>query len=430
MISSVKNKLILFTGFLHLWVFGHEMSDEMRKFLKNLSWSFFGGFIAAGIMFLVNVVAGRVLGPLEFGKYNYAISLATAFIFFFLLGNNQSGIRFISDKSYSDRKGAFLSALFVLTLLQSIVFLGIIFLFKGFILEYFNLSSSLLYYVLLLSLIFALKELLDSFIRSLELFKIQSIARILDAVFVLMTFASFYIIFKSEISYIYYVASIAGGGLFSIVYFFCFIKKHFRSFGKEEIKINFRYSKFLILGGLMGWIMSLEKVFIGKYIGMESLGNYSAYYASSQMIISNIGLLFMNIFWPSIVRNKDNIRPVIDKISNIFLKYFPIWAIINFISVYVFMSFYGKQYDMNIWLVLFFAVASIANVFFFVFMNFMNIDRIRHAVIINTIIYIILIGSIIIFRSISIYLAVQILIYLIGIMYVRGVLLRDTMKKI
>lgn len=40
MINNLKLKLITLTEAVHRRVFGHEMSDEMRKFLKNLSWSF------------------------------------------------------------------------------------------------------------------------------------------------------------------------------------------------------------------------------------------------------------------------------------------------------------------------------------------------------------------------------------------------------
>ena len=186
----------------------------------------------------------------------------------------------------------------------------------------------------------------------------------------------------------------------------------------------------MIIGGFSGFIIGLEKVFIGKYIGTESLGNYSAYYASSQMIISNFGILFMNIFWPTIVKNKENIVVVVNKLSKIFFRYFPVWVALNFISISFFIFLYGKQYHMGVILILLFSVASLLNVFFFVFMTILNIDKISRAILVNMLVYGILILSIVIFRSIPAYLVVQIVIYLIGIMYVRKNLMHNALIKI
>lgn len=430
MINNLKLKLITLTEVLHLRIFGHEMSDEMRKFLKNLSWSFFGGMIAALIMFVVSVVAARFLGPLGYGNYNYLLSLASSSVFFFLLGNNQSGIRYISDKEHSNRKRSLLGALFFLTIFQSLVFFVVIVLFNGEIVRKFNLSTNVVYLVFFWGLIFAFKELLDSFIRSLGLFKNQSWIKIGDAFLVFITFISFFVIYKRELIYIHYIWAMMVGALFSIVVYGFFIRNKFGKFSKVELSLIFNYNKFLIIGGISGFIMGLEKVFIGKYVGIESLGIYSAYYASSHMIISNLGILFMNIFWPAIVENKDNIKPVIDKINKILFKYFPIWFLINVISVIFFMLLYGKQYPMQLPLILLFSASSLLNIGFFIMMNFMNINRILHSTIINAIIYILLISSILAFKSIPAYLMVQIIIYLIGIVYIKKILLRDALKSL
>lgn len=423
--QSAREKVILLIESLHVKVFGHAMSDEMREFLGHLSWSFLGGFIAAGIMFFVSIFAGRILGPLEFGKYNFIISLATAAIFFFLLGNNTSSIRYMSDRKYENKKGNILTAISFLTVIQAIIFLLLVVVLKNVIAGVFNLDSNIIYFVFFLALSLSLKDLLDSFIRSLGLFRSQGVARITEAIIVLTAFFLLYLFYGHRMNYIRYAEAMMFGAIFSIVYFFNFVRKHFRRFGRSEIKLIFHYNKFLILGGLIGFAISLEKVFIGKYIGIESLGIYSAYYASSHLIVSNIGILFMNTFWPAIVKNKDNTRPVIDKLNKILLKYFPLWLTINFISVYVFMLFYGRQYPMILSLIFLFSLSSLANIFFFIFINFMNIEKIFHATMINTAIYIILIGSIVIFRSIPIYLIIQIIIYLAGIVYVQRRMLHN-----
>ena len=96
---SLKQRLFQIAEIIHLRVFGHAMSDEMRKFLGNLSWSFFGGIIAAGIMFAVNILAGRWLGPEEYGKYHIVLALGQVFVIPMLMGMNTSAAYHIAKTS-------------------------------------------------------------------------------------------------------------------------------------------------------------------------------------------------------------------------------------------------------------------------------------------------------------------------------------------
>ena len=426
----IREKIVSWAEFIHIKLFGHEKSDVMRDFLKNLSWSFFGGIIAAAIMFLVNVMAGRFLGPIEFGKYNYIYSFAASLTFFFLLGNNQSGIRYISDEKYKERKNNILNALFFLTLVQSLALFFIAFIFGGMLSKKFGISITTVYFVFFMGFVFSFKELFDSFLRSFGYFKKQSFLKIGDAFLVLSFFTFSLLFFKGKLEYLHYAWAMMIGASFSIMIPLYFFKGRFGKFDKSDLSIIFHYNKFLIIAGISGLILGLEKILIGKFMGMESLGNYSAYYASSQMIVSNFSILFMNIFWPTVIKNKANIEIVVNKLSRLFFKYFPIWIALNFASISFFIFLYGKQYEMTVMLILLFAIATILNVFYSVFMSIMNIDKISKAIIINMAVYVIMISTIIIFRNIPAYLIAQMVIYSIGIIYVRNKLKSDTTIKI
>lgn len=430
MVDVVKQKMMSIAEVLHLRIFGNEMSDAMREFLGHLSWSFFGGIIAAVIMFVVNILAGRFLGPLGYGEYNYIYSMAASLTFFFLLGNNQSSIRHIADEEYRNRRSKILSALLFLTIIQSIVLFIIIFVFRNTLSEKLNLGVNIVYFIVFMGFVFSFKELFDSFLRSLGLFKKQSLVRAMDALLVLLFFILFIHIFKGDIKYLHYAWAMMAGAIFSALAFLYLTGCQFSKFGKKEIFTIFNYNKFLIIGGFSGFIMSLEKVFIGKYMGIESLGIYSAYYASSQMIISNLSILFMNIFWPTVVKNKENVGAILKKIETLFFKYFPAWIIFNFISISFILLLYGKQYPVYWLFILLFSASSLLNVFFSILMSIMNIDKISQTIPINFTIYGVLILSIAIFKSIPAYLMVQIIIYLIGIVYVRKSLMRIAPAKL
>ena len=95
---SIKQRLFQIAEIVHLRVFGHAMSDEMRKFLGNLSWSFFGGIIAAGLFFIFITLSGRWLGPDGFGKFSLALSSSYFFSLLILFGFDTASIRWLSRK--------------------------------------------------------------------------------------------------------------------------------------------------------------------------------------------------------------------------------------------------------------------------------------------------------------------------------------------
>ncbi len=220
MIAMVKTKLVNLAEVIHLRIFGHEMSEVMREFLGNLSWSFFGGIIAVAIMFTVNILAGRWLGPLGYGQYNYVLSFATVSMFIFLLGNNSSGVRYISDVRYRDEKDSILTASLVLSLIQATAFLVAIILFKDLIFERYDIGKNTVYLIFIFGFILSFKDLFDSFLRALNLIKKQSYIKVVDAILVFTSFLFFFFI-QNDFSYIFYVYSFLLGGTFFITSFFC-----------------------------------------------------------------------------------------------------------------------------------------------------------------------------------------------------------------
>ena len=214
--AALRGKIIVLTESLHHRVFGHGMSEEMRGFLGNLSWSVGAGILAAAIMFSVNIFAGRFLGPAEFGKYNYIISLATSLMFFFLLGNNQSGIRYASDKKYKKKQHQIFGTVLLLTFVQAILVFFVFFVFQDVIDKKINLGISVVYLVLLFGFILSLKELFDAFIRAFGLFRLQGIVRVGDAIFVFITFFLFFFLFHDRISSVHYIVAMISGALFFV----------------------------------------------------------------------------------------------------------------------------------------------------------------------------------------------------------------------
>ena len=118
---------------------------------------------------------------------------------------------------------------------------------------------------------------------------------------------AFFLLINDSFSPIDYVHSVICGATIFIVLSVFLLRKQFSFFSFIEIKQLLGYNKHLLLAAFGGIVLSFDKVIIGKTIGTETLGVFSAYYASSQLIISNLGLIFMNVFWPLVIKNKENI---------------------------------------------------------------------------------------------------------------------------
>lgn len=415
----LREKVKVFAEKLHEKIFHHAMSDEMKLFLENLSFSFFLGVLTSGLLFVTNISAGRILGPAGYGEYNYFLSLATSSTFFFLLGNNSSGTRFVSDQKYKEKREALLSASIFLTLIQAAVFFVFVYAFRGFLGDKLDLSDSSILLIFFFGLIFSFRELFDSFLRALGFFKRQSAMKFLDSIFVILAFFSFYFLSRKTFTYLYYVASLMAGATIFIVAALYSLRKRLVFFTWDDVVLLLHYNKFLIIAGVSGLILSSDKVFIGKYIGNAELGVYSAYYTSSQTVISTIAIVFMNIFWPVVIRNKENLKPIVKKLEIAFYRYFILWFILNVLSGSTFLLFFGNEYPFQLILMLLFSLASLLNIIFFVFMGILNIDQIGRATFINLVIYSFMVSSIILFRSVYAYLIAQILIYVLAAIYVR-----------
>lgn len=396
---------------VHWRIFGEEMSDEMRNFLGHLSWSFFGGFVAAGIMLILTIIAGRLFGPDAFGQYNSLLSFAIALSFFFLLGNNSSSVRYLSDKKYENNKKEILTTSALLVLFQVIIIGFIFFIFFNFIKTRFLIGNDILIIGFFFSFILAIKNLMDGYLRSFSLIRKQSIIRIFDSIIALSSFILFYNLQKTE--YYFYAISVSLGAVFFIGTSFFFIFGNFGKFNFRSVKLLFHYNKFLMIGSLGGTIISLEKYFIGKYIGMYELGIYSAYYAASFLIIANLGSIFMNVFLPNSIKEKENMHIISKKMNMLFLRVFPFWIIFGTGFVSLMIIFMGKGYPLNIYYAFLIEGSSFLAFVFSTFISLLNIDHIKESVLISTICYIFIIISIILFRNILYYLVSQMCLYFI-----------------
>lgn len=422
--KRIKTKLFRLAEAIHLRLFGHEMSETMRTFLGHLSLSFFGGIIAAGMMFVVNILAGRWLGPEEYGKYNAILSFATVMATLYLFGADVSGVRYLSDRKHADSSKEIFTTLFLWVVgAAGFVILSLL-LFQRFFVETFSISPKFLFLGGVLALVLAFKNLLNGFLRAFQKYREQNSYRILDAISVLVCFLVLCLLYGYRFATSYAYSMMAGGFLFIALTVFL-LRHYFSKFDLSILKKIFKeYNKYVLISSLIGMAIASDKLLIGKFIGLKVLGVYSAYYAASHLIVAEFGGIFMNVFWPAAIRNAEAMEPVVKKVMRIFVTYSPVWVLLIALNTWVFLLFFGKDYPLRFDYLILFSINTFLGFLFSLFISFLNIDTIRRAIIFSGIFVVVSISALVAFKDVGIYIGVQIAVQIVLIYRMRVSLVR------
>ncbi|MFZ2193661.1 MAG: oligosaccharide flippase family protein, partial [Candidatus Moraniibacteriota bacterium] len=296
-------------------------------------------------------------GPEGYGRYNLVLVIANIVSMPILLGMDLTSIKYISNAKNRIEKRKYLSNSFWLVLSSSLVvfILGVFFYSKVSI--FLNIAPSIMFIAIIFSIVLSFKSLLDSFIKSFDFFKFQSITKIIESIFIITFFMIFFYVFN-RVDYQYYIYSLLIGALALCLIYFFKIKKNIVRYDKEKFKDIISYSKATIVMVFIYTTMNyMDKIFVGKFLGARSFGVYSAYLTVSMVFISQGVLMLGNVFLPAInkVGNKKEIIKKIDKLAIIFF-------VPATLAIFVFSSlvlrFYGKEFQFNHWYVLLFSVLA------------------------------------------------------------------------
>lgn len=327
------------------------MGSQTQIFLEHLSWSLVGITVNSGIIFAMNIFAGRLLGPEEYGKYNLVLTLSYILSVFMIFGQDTVFIRRLArDPS---KKNTYLASSFFLTVV-SCLFLGILsFVFAKYISFIFKTEELLWCMAVVYALFFSFKSVVDGFFRGLHFFKKQAVARMIETGVTILAFAGVFF-FWTYPTYVEYVLVLVSGFVCFPFLFFatCLTKK-----GRVEIQCNkedFMYALGMTWLSLLSILsLSADKLFIGRYVGMEGLGMYSAYVTSSILLVTQISNIFSNVFFP-LIQVKKKMKSIVKKVDAFSLAFFVPGAVfLSLASGFIFHLF-GERYVLSwVYIVLF-----------------------------------------------------------------------------
>ena len=181
-------------------IFHEKMSDEVKKFFKNLSYVGFGAIIATIFSFTFNILAGRILGPSGYGEFTLVQSVTMFLYIPMLMGFSTAMIKYNSEKEEYNRQRSIISTTYILIFIFTIVSIIIYYLFQSQISNIFSVSEEFIYLAVVFAVLFVFYTLTTSTLRGLHEMKKYAIFQPIYSII----FLSSFLIFSNKFLYPWY----------------------------------------------------------------------------------------------------------------------------------------------------------------------------------------------------------------------------------
>jgi|GEM_PF-6895319 len=363
MIQKLKNEAFSIAESLHLRIFGHEMGEEMRNFLGNLSISFLGGAIYSVLLFVVYILAGRFLGPVDYGKYALYTALFSFLTIFISFGLETTIVR-LTAKADEERKKRILSTFIIFFFCNSIFWSLIFLIFNSYIADFFGIPAVFIIFAVLFSVTNSLGIAFENYLKIMNQFMFVNIIRIFQGCFLFFSLVVLYFLFNDLFSLAWFITLNVIASVLVLAIFLFKTKKYFiLVFDKEILKELFLFSSSMFLGVISGYlIQSGTNVLIGKFIGTRELGIYNAYYMLCIIASGQLLTFFSAAYFPAIAQAED--RAIIAKKIE---KIFPIlgtgWFILTALIMLLGLKMYGQAYPVDYLIVFIFSTYALLSLY-------------------------------------------------------------------
>ncbi|MCD6239310.1 MAG: oligosaccharide flippase family protein [Thermotogae bacterium] len=339
-------------------IFHEEMSNEVKKFFKNLSYVGLGTITTTIFSFTFNILAGRILGPSGYGEFTLVQSVAMFLYIPMLLGFNTAMVKYNAEKEDYTRQRSIISTTYILVFICAIVSMFAYYLFASQISNLFSVPREMFYLSVVFAVLFVFYTLTTSTLRSLHEMKKYAIFQPIYGVILLLSFLVFILLnfssFKAMVFSMYLAYGITGGIILA------FIRKYLRfAFDISWADKLAGYGSYAIISGVSSvFYLNIDKILINKYMAIADVGVYRAYYfAFINTIMLFIGI-FVTVFFP--VASKHGNKEIMFKRINKIIPYIIILGLPFMIgSGFIILKLYGGEYPFDLKLALLFGIAGI-----------------------------------------------------------------------
>ncbi|MGD0571533.1 MAG: oligosaccharide flippase family protein [Sedimentisphaerales bacterium] len=341
-------------------IFGEELTPRIRSFSSDLQIVAIGTGIATFLGLVFQILAGRFLGPSEYGKYSLIQSIGMILYVPMLFGFNTAMVKYSSEKEDAERQTKIISTTYIIVIALTVVLAAFFFLFQNFFANLFHTSGDLFRLAVIFAILYAFYTIATETARGLFKMKILAIFQSASAVIILLAFLLFVFVkavftFESAVYPTFFAYVVV-----SVVLPAVFLRKYLKLlFSKEWAGTLESYGVFAVIGGISYAIYSnIDKILINEYMTTSDLGIYKAYYLSSINVASLFSVVFNTVLFPTASRHRDR-KDLFNKIAKLIPYMIVVGVPVVFVCEFVILKIYGSKYSMNFPLMFMFAATSI-----------------------------------------------------------------------
>lgn len=366
--STMIQKII---SHVYYVIFHENINTDIFTFLNKLSYVSIGLMLEALIVFAFNVLGGRILGPVEYGKYTLIYSFAMFLYVPMLFGIANSMVKHNAEKKIYDRQKTIISTSYIIVLSLSILCSTFLLLISSHASFYLDIPINYFYLAVIFAFLFTMYTLTTNTFRSLNEMKTFTKLRFFTSFCFIVSFL--FLASSYNISFKVMIFSTYAGYLIEILIALFFLKKYLSlSFDIQWAKVLLKYGSLILVSNLsVIFYTNIDKILINKYMQVSDVGIYSAYILSSIKIMGIFTGIFIAVLFPSISKNK-NKKNILLKIRNLVPYLFTIGVPCMIMSQYIILTFYGKSYPINYSLMVLFALTAILFALFDIYMWIFN----------------------------------------------------------
>ncbi len=276
------------------------MNEEVKNFVKNLSFVGLGTIFSTIFSFLFNIIAGRILGPSGYGSFTLVQSIAMILYIPMLLGFNTAMIKYCAETTDHDRLSRIISTTYITVVFLTVISVIIYVIFTNQLTASFSVNQEIIWLSIIFAVLFVFYTLTTSTLRGLHLMKGFALFQPIFGFILLSTFFIFIYIQPPSFEAMVYANYLAFGAIGCVIVII-FLKKYL-AFRVDRLWLStaWRYSNFALIGGLAFTLYSnIDRILINYYMDVESVGIYGVYYYASFAVIGLFSGIFTTVFFPT-----------------------------------------------------------------------------------------------------------------------------------
>jgi len=355
---KIFDKIEQVVFWLYEVLFRREPAGNTKIFIKNFNYIAIGFGLSAIFGFITQILMGRFLGPEGYGKYGLVQSLSLFLYIPMSLGIGTAMVKYNAEEDDIKRQTAIISTSLLICAVLSVVSFFVLFVFSAQISKIFGVTSSLMLYAIFFALFYNMHVFGTEALRGLHKMKELSIFQAFDG-FLMLVLILFFILTKNfsfEISV--YVAFITYFAIFLSIIFYL---RKYLSFLADTVWLRkiIKYGAFATVGAAAYvFLLNFNKILVNKYLTIDDVGIYNAYYFASTGILSVLLGMFVTVFFPMASRHKDK-KSILKKIDEFMPYLFLIGVPFFFIIEFIILKLYGNKYPIDVYLMTEFVVTGI-----------------------------------------------------------------------